>query len=197
MFPRQTDWQTFDEIARRFEHKARHQDREDLRQDIIVRFAEVASKTGQQLTLPAMLRIASYCCQEYWRKLKRTQIEVCVFNGTSRPKKPDHTNCSLSHKPDSCRQCAYMALRPMLSLNYELEDTDGEPTELWQTIADDKAIDLEAWLDAKTWLLGCPRRLLLVALKRIAGKPLDNKDKCYWRRQREKELKKYQLALQK
>jgi len=150
-------WLAFDNIARCFEHKAKAEDRQDLRHDIIVRLAELTSRNGNQLTKPAMLRVTSYVVQEYWHNLKRQPT--------------------------------------MLSLNYELEDVDGNSVELWQTLADDKAIDLEAWLDARTWLLGCPRRLVQIAVKRYSGKPLNYKDKMYLSRWRKKELEKYQLAL--
>ena len=152
------DWQQYIEIADKFQHKARHEDREDLRQDIILRLAELASNNGHKsLTKPAMLRIASYVVMEYWHKLKRQPT--------------------------------------ILSLNYELDDGDGDTTELWQTLADDKAIDLEAWLDARVWLLGCPQRLVQIAYKRYIGKPVNRKDSRYLERHRQKELKKYQLAL--
>ncbi len=44
-------------------------------------------------------------------------------------------------------------------------DINGESakrilSDLEETIADDRAIDLEAWLDARTFLLGCPIRLV-------------------------------------
>ncbi|GAI04673.1 unnamed protein product, partial [marine sediment metagenome] len=42
----------------------------------------------------------------------------------------------------------------ILSIDSEIEDGDGNTTELIETIADDRAIDLEAWLDARTFLLG-------------------------------------------
>lgn len=151
------DWEKYIEIASRFQHKAKAEDREDLRHDIVVRLAQIAGRNGNQLTKPAMLRVASYVVQSYWRDLMR--------------------------KPT------------LLSLNYELEDEDGNSVELWQTLADDKAIDTEAWLDARTWLLGCPRRLVSIAVKRYSGKPLNYKDKMYLSRWRKKELEKYQLAL--
>jgi len=75
----------------------------------------------------------------------------------------------------------------ILSLNNELNDGDG--IELIDTVADDKAIDLDAWLDARTWLLGCPKRLVVIASKRLKGITLDNKDKCYLQRFRQKEQK--------
>jgi hypothetical protein len=152
------DWQKYIEIAGRFQHKAKPADREDLRQDIILRLAEVASNNGHKpLTEGAMVRVASYTVMAYWRDLMR--------------------------KPT------------ILSLNGELSDGDGDTIELWQTLANDKAIDLEAWQDAKRWLLGCPHRLVQIAYKRYIGKLLDNKEKCYLQRFRQRELKRYQIAL--
>jgi hypothetical protein len=152
------DWQKYIEIADKFQHKAKAADRQDLRQDIILRLAEVASNNGHKpFTEGAMVRVASYTVMAYWRDLMR--------------------------KPT------------ILSLNGELSDGDGDTTELWQTLADDRAIDLEAWLDAKRWLLGCPKRLVQIAYKRYIGKSLDYKEKMYLSRHRQKELKKYQIAL--
>ena len=188
------DWQKYIEIADKFQHKARREDREDLRQDIILRFAELASNNGDKpLTEPAMLRIASYCVLEYWHNLKRSQIEVCLVSGIA--KKPDYLKCSFSHKPDSCQKCCYHGMRPLTSLELELEDEDGNTVQLWQTIANDEAIDLEAWQDAKTWLLGCPKRLVQIAVKRYQGRPLDGKDQDFLNHYRRKELQKYQEKL--
>jgi len=139
------DWEKYSQIADRFQHKAKRQDREDLRQEIILRLAEVASNNGYEpLTEGAMVRVASYVVMSYWRDLMR--------------------------KPT------------ILSLNYEIEDVDGDRTELWQTIADDKAIDLEAWLDARTWLLGCPKRLVQIAYKSVKGEALNNGERSYLKR---------------
>jgi len=77
----------------------------------------------------------------------------------------------------------------ILSIDSEIEDGDGNTTELIETIADDRAIDLEAWLDARTFLLGCPHRLIQIANKRVKGIPLDNKEDCYLRRFRRREQK--------
>jgi len=152
------DWQKYIDIADKFQHKAKAADRQDLRQDIILRLAEVASNNGHKpFNEGAMVRVASYTVMAYWRDLMR--------------------------KPT------------ILSLNGELTDGDGDTAELWQTLADDKAIDLEAWLDAKRWLLGCPKRLVSVAVKLYSGKRLDFKDYHYVERYRQKESKKYQLAL--
>jgi len=83
----------------------------------------------------------------------------------------------------------------ILSLNTEIDNGDGDTTELIETVADDRAIDLEAWLDARTWLLGCPRRLVQIASKRVNGIPLVPKDKMYLQRFRQKEQKRLLEAL--
>ena len=152
------DWHKYSEIAKRFQSKARSEDREDLRQDIILKLAEIASNNGHEaFTEGAMVRVASYTVMAYWRDLMR--------------------------KPST------------LSLNNELEDEDGDKAELWQTLADDQALDLEAWQDAKRWLLGCPRRLIKVAVKRASGETLERKDRLYLFHYRQKENRKYQLTL--
>jgi hypothetical protein len=83
----------------------------------------------------------------------------------------------------------------ILSLNGEIEDGDGNSIELWETLADDKAIDLDAWLDARTFLLGCPKRLVEIAYKRASGIPLNHTEQVYLNRCRQKELAKAQKAL--
>ena len=84
----------------------------------------------------------------------------------------------------------------ILSLNEEIDDGEGNSIELYQTIADDKAIDLEAWLDAKTWLKGCPKRLIAIADKKVKSKPLNGKELTYLCRYRQKELAKAQRSLE-
>jgi hypothetical protein len=152
------DWRKYTEIADKFQHKAKPADREDFRQDIILRLAEVASNNGHKpFSEGAMVRVASYTVMAYWRDLMR--------------------------KPT------------ILSLNGELDNGDGDTTELWQTLADDGAINLEAWLDAKRWLLGCPKRLVQIAYKRYIGKPSNHKEQLYLLNHRRKELEKYQKSL--
>jgi len=150
------DWEKYMEIAGKFQHKARYQDREDLRQDIIVRLAQVASNNGHKpFTEGAMVRVASYTVMAYWRDLMR---------------QPDTT-----------------------SLNDNIGD--GNTTELYQAIADDKAMDLEAWIDAKAWLVSCPKRLVSIAYRRAIGKPLNGNEQRYLNRYQQKELRKYQETL--
>ncbi len=149
------DYGKYITVADRYQRKARYQDREDLNHTIILSLAQVQlakdNNGGGQLSDVAMLRVASYECQKYWRAIKR-QLTI-------------------------------------LSLNTELNNGDG--IELIDTVADDKAIDLDAWIDARTWLLGCPRRLVQIASKRLKGIPLNNADKLYlgkWRKREQKRL---------
>lgn len=149
------DWSKYIAVADRFQHKAKAQDIEDLNHTIVLSLAQAQTAKdnngGGQLSEVAMLRVASYECQKYWRQQKR--------------------------------------LLTVLSLNTELNDGDG--VELIDTVADDKAIDLDAWLDARTFLLGCPMRLIVIAGKRLKGTPLNNADKLYlgkWRKREQKSL---------
>ena len=155
------DYGKYITVADRYQRKARYQDREDLNHTIILSLAQAQlakdNNGGGQLSDVAMLRVASYECQKYWRAIKR-QLTI-------------------------------------LSLNTELNNGDGDGIELIDTVADDKAIDLETWQDAKRWLLGCPKRLVKIAYKRYIGKPLERKDRDYLSYYRQKEFAKYQKAL--
>jgi len=151
------DYGKYINVADRFQRKAKWQDREDLNHTIILSLAQAQLRLdndgGGQLSDVAMLRVASYKCQKYWRQQKR--------------------------------------LLTILSLNTEIGDGDGNTTELIDTVADDKAIDLEAWLDARTWLLGCPRRLVQIASKRLKGIALNKGEHCYLQRFRQREQRSF------
>ena len=77
----------------------------------------------------------------------------------------------------------------IFSLDREVDTGDGDTTGLINTVADDRAIDLTAWIEAKTWLLGCPMRLVQIGMKRANGIPLDRKDQKYLERFRIQERK--------
>ena len=85
--------------------------------------------------------------------------------------------------------CAHVT--KLESLNKPIIDSEGHTTELGELIADDKALDLDAWVDARTFLLSFPQRLLAIAHKRLDGIPLGNADKLYlgkWRKREQKTL---------
>lgn len=71
-------WHQWLDIARRFEHKARSQDRLDLRHNIMIAFADQQARNERlckpDLSFYGMLRIASHCVADYWRADKRNQM---------------------------------------------------------------------------------------------------------------------------
>jgi hypothetical protein len=84
----------------------------------------------------------------------------------------------------------------VVSLNTIIEDGEGNQVELIDTLADDKAIDLEAWLDRSVWELGFPKRLVEIVRKRLYGIPLDHREWCYLSRFRQREQKSLFLVRQ-
>ncbi|PVV83298.1 hypothetical protein [Dehalogenimonas alkenigignens] len=63
------------------------------------------------------------------------------------------------------------------------EDADND-TGLATVLPDDSALDLDAWVDARTFLLSCPKRLFRIAFKRVNGVALDGAERkylCHWR----------------
>ena len=79
----------------------------------------------------------------------------------------------------------------ILSLESDLTIDDSNTAELMEVVADDTAIDLDAWMDARTFLLGCPIRLIQIANKRLLGLVLNPKEKMYLQRFRHREQKKF------
>jgi hypothetical protein len=148
------EWEKYMEIADKFQHKARYQDRGDLRHDIILRLAEVELKyngSGKTLSDGGMVRVASYTVMEYWRGIMR--------------------------------------LPAITSINEVVDDGDGNETELYQMLADDKAIDVEDWLNARLWLYRAPSRLVKIAYKKVAGYALNSREQNYLTRFRKKAQK--------
>ena len=76
-------WRQWLEVAKRFEHKARAQDRLDLRHTIIVAFADQQARNERlgkpDLSFYGMLRIASHCVADYWRQQRR-QLTILSLN---------------------------------------------------------------------------------------------------------------------
>ena len=147
-------WLEWVEVAKRFEHKAKAEDRLDLRHNIIVAFADQQARNERlgnpDLSFYGMLRIASHCVADYWREDKR--------NGR------------------------------MIALNMLLTDDEGNGVELVDTLADD-SINLEAWLEASTWELSYPKRLVEIAHKLDTGENLTPTDSQYLWRFRKREQK--------
>jgi len=180
-------WRDWLEVAKRFEQKVEAQDRLDLRHTIIVAFADQQARNEANgkpdLSFYGMLRIASHCVADYWREQAKHQVKVCIYDGL--PTEPHCASCR--HKPKK-GQCPYLAIRRIQSLNTEIVDSDGDTVELIDTLADD-SVDLEAWLEASTWELGYPKRLVAIAYKLDNDIALSAKDRMYLSRYRHKEQK--------
>ncbi len=179
-------WLQWLEVAKRFEHKVMSQDRHDIRHDIILRLAQVARGRNKSLSIPAQIRVASYVVSEYWTKHYRLTSGL------------DCGHCSTKQRHKCRKDWLYTECPKLIKLEYlskPITDSEGNITELGDTIADDNAINLDAWLDAKIFELGCPKRFVAIAAKRMRGIPLNDTEQRYFTRQRQKELKRYQKTL--
>jgi len=81
-----------------------------------------------------------------------------------------------------------MRLPKITSLNGTVDDGEGDETELCQMLADDKAIDVDAWLDARLWLYRAPPRLVKIAYRKVSGLPLTAAESRYLYKERQKVL---------
>ena len=149
------EWGEYWKLAERYSQRAILDDREDLRDTIMVTLFEVGKRREAQakpFSNLAKLRTASYARKGFYRDKKR--------------------------------------LGRIVSLNVKVPNDEGEETELLDTLADDKALDLNAWLDARYWLLNCPATLARIALKRAKGIPLTKYEQLYlcrfWKRQQKR-----------
>ena len=133
-------------------------------------------------TEAVMYRIASRTVADYWRTYYKAN------NGL------DCGSCSKAQR-QKCKEDYLYSECPkainLESLNKPIIDSEGHTTELGELIADDKALDLDAWVDARTFLLGFSQRLLLIADKLNSGQALavaDRKYLCKWRKREQKTL---------
>jgi hypothetical protein len=175
------EWLTYYIIASQFSHKVKAQDREDLLHDIMIALADVASNNGHKpITELAMYRIASITRADYWR------AQYKVANGI------DCGSCSKAQRRKCRKDWLYGECPKAIKLEYlskPMVDGEGNITELGELIADDKAIDLDQWLDSKTFLTGCPQKLIDIAHKIRNGDTLTATDSQYLWRYRKRQQK--------
>lgn len=180
------DWADWIETARAYDRSVPKQDQLDVRHNILLELARARARDNEPIPKLRQYRIASLCRVNYWREQGKGQTRVCIIDG--KPKEPHCRDCQ--HNPKHGR-CPWLAVRPMLSLDLEVEDSEGGSTTLGDTIADDKALDLDGWNDAVTWLLGCPTRLIQIADKIRNDKTLTGAERKYlwkWRKREQKRL---------
>ena len=123
-----------------------------------------------------MYRIASFTIAQYWRDYYKRVSGVDCGHCSNQQRKKCRAEDLYSDCPKAIR---------IESLSKPIVGDDGQISELGELIADDKALDLAEWLDIRTFLLGCPQRLIDIAKKIVADIPLNNADKLYlgkWRK---------------
>jgi hypothetical protein len=175
------EWLGYYEIASKFTHKAKAEDRGDLLHDIMLTFADVERNNGHKPFTEAMMhRIASHRVAYYWRQHYKLNYGLDCWHCS----KTQRQKCKEDFLYSQCPR----AIR-LESLSKPITDSEGNITELGELIADDKAIDLAEWLDIKTFLAGCPQRLIEIAEKVREGIPLNNAETIYLCRFRKREQK--------
>jgi hypothetical protein len=175
------DWLTYYKVALPFARSVPTQDSEDLLHTIILTLAVAERNNGHKpFTEAAMYRIASYTKADYWRAQYKLNSGLTCCNCS----KAQRRKCKEDYLYTECPKAVKVE-----SLNKPIIDSEGNITELGELIADDKALDLDAWVDARTFMLGAPEPLKAIAYKLERGIPLDNKDKCYLQRFRQREQK--------
>jgi len=174
------DWLTYYQVASKYVHKARYQDRGDLLHTIMLNLVVAGSNNGDKPdNLSWMYRIASFTVAQYWRdyyyRTNGIDCGHCSNPQRKKCKQQGYTECPRAIKIES--------------LNKPIVGEDGHISELAELIADDKAIDLEAWLNEATWRLGYPQRLVEIVRKIAKDEPLLGYDRLYLYRFRQKEQK--------
>jgi len=182
------DWLYHYKVATAYENKIPLQDREDYRHDVMIELDRATKRDGKPLPVLRAYRIASLTVALYYRSLNRFSTRVCVFNGY-----PTDLHCKgCQNMTKAKRRCAWLAVRPVASLDGEVIDHDGYKARLLDTVATDKALDLpDRWYDLTQVRLALPLRLVEIAYRKLEGKPLSGKDRKYLC----KMLKRYQKPL--
>ncbi len=182
------DYSKLYQIAKSFAIKAKVQDQQDLLHDIIEGLANIVKRklaNGQDFTEPAMVRTAEHIKDNYWYRL------YAYYNGLDcrHCSKEQKAKCKWNWGHSDWAYCDCHRAIQLESLNQPVSDSEGNITELGNLIADDNALDLEAWLEAKMWLIGSPIRLKAIAMKRTNGEKLSHAECQYLSKLRKREQK--------
>ena len=139
------EWAQWFRTAERFEHRVPREDQGDIRHSIMLELARARARNKEKPMGEATQRqIAACVVADYWR----TQYKFT--NGL------DCGSCSQKQRAKCKEDYLYSQCPKALkieSLSKPITDANGNVTELGQTIVNDQAIDLDAWLDARTFLL--------------------------------------------
>ena len=178
------DYALYYKVAKRFTHKVKQEDSQDFLHDLFLAFAKVRASydaKGKELTEGGLMRVAQYELADYWRAYYKRE------NGI------ECSRCSKAQKA-KCKEWNYCAgdcpkAIQQESLDKLVTDGNGGSTELHELIADDKAVDLVAMLDARFILKGYPTKAVKLLYKRYAGYSLDKAEQNYFTHFRKKAQK--------
>jgi len=167
------DWAIYYKVARGFVKRVKPEDRGDFLHDLLLVMAKVKAKYDsirKPLTEAGLIRVACYEVADYWRKwFKRINGIDC-----SRCSQAQREKCKDWFMYPDCPKAVKME-----RLDRVIEDGNGDSTPLHELIADDKAIDLVAMVDARLTLDGYPTKAVKLLYKRYAGYPLEKKEQDY------------------
>ena len=174
------DWGLFYKIAKRFTYKVVREDSEDFLHDLFLAFARVKASyqvKGKELTEGGLMRVAQYELADYWRKhFKRINGIEC-----SRCSQEQREKCKDWYLYPDCPKAIKLE-----SLDKLVEDGNGDSTPLYELIADDRAVDLVAIVDARLTLKGYPAKAVKLLYKRYAGYPLEEGERRFINRFRKR-----------
>ena len=172
---------TYYNVASRFTSRVKVEDKEDILHTIIATLADVERNNGHKpFTEAVMYRVASRTVADYWF----SHYEINNGLDCKHCSKAQRHKCKEDYLYTECPKAVKLE-----SINKPIIDGEGHTTELGELIADDKAIDLGAWIDARTFLLGFPQRLLAIAHKMDKGDNLTHSDSQYLYKFRKREQK--------
>lgn len=180
------EWLGWYQVAKRYEVKVPYQDRADIRHTIILELALARAKTQEPIPLYRAYRIASYMVADYYRQQRKLNTGL------------DCQHCSKAQRSKCKEGELYRQCPKLIRLEYlesEHLDSEGNIVTIQDTLSDDRAIDLDAWLDAGIWLQGCQIRLIEIAHKIRQGLDLTESEKNHLYHYRNRELKKTQKSL--
>jgi hypothetical protein len=140
--------------------------------------AKVEQSQGKPMTEAALYRTAEHVKDHYWYSLRERTLGLdCQHCATAQRRK-----CKKDWLYPDCPKAIKLE-----SLNKPILDGEGNLTELGELIADDKALDLDAWVDIRTFLLKAPQRLIGIAQKLQDNEALTGAERKYMAKWRKRE----------
>lgn len=172
------NWSAYYKVGVRFAMKAVSGEKDDLLHTIMEGLAAVHRRKlarRQDFTEAIMYRVAEHIKDWYWYKRYSYNNGLDCRHCTREQQGKCKANWAWSEWAyTDCHRAIQLE-----SLNQPITDENGELSELSELIADDNALDLDEWLDAKVFLIGAPIRLKAIAMKKRDGETLTGAERKY------------------